>query len=199
MAQSASALLCRHRAEHRLSLQRCTLICENAKYVRDVEESKALDRNRFPKVILSASGMASGGRVVHHLKVYLRDRKSSVIFTGFQAAGTRGAHLVGGAPSVKIHGEHVPVRAEIHNLEMLSAHAGASEIMGWLSSAPKPPKGVIVTHGEPEAADALRVRIEEELGWPVIVPFLGQTIDLDRRPPRRAGRQPGPRGRRASA
>ncbi len=189
MAQSASDLLCRHRAEHRLSAKRCTLVCENAKYVREVEESKALDHNRYPKIILSASGMASGGRVVHHLKVYLRDPKSSVVFTGFQAAGTRGAQLVGGAPTVKIHGEHVAVKAEVHNLDMLSAHAGASEIMDWLGRLPKAPKGVIVTHGEPESSDALRARIEEELGWAAMVPFLGESIDLDGRP-RREKRQP---------
>jgi metallo-beta-lactamase family protein len=189
MAQSASDLLCRHRVEHRLSAKRCTLVCESAKYVREVEESKALDHNRYPKIILSASGMASGGRVVHHLKVYLRDPKSAVVFTGFQAAGTRGAHLVGGARTVKIHGEHVAVKAEVHNLDMLSAHAGASEIMDWLRRLPQAPKGVIVTHGEPESSDALRARIEEELDWPAMVPFLGESIDLDGRP-RRERRQP---------
>lgn len=179
MAQSASDLLCRHRAQQRLSARQCEVVCESARYVREVEESKSLDHNRYPKVILSASGMASGGRVIHHLKVYLRDPKSSVIFAGFQAAGTRGAQLVGGARTVKIHGEHVPVKAEVHNLDMLSAHAGASEIMAWLARIPKPPKGVIVTHGEPASADALRARIEEELGWPAMVPFLGQKINLD--------------------
>ncbi|MFM2130749.1 MAG: hypothetical protein RL477_2295 [Pseudomonadota bacterium] len=188
MAQSASDLMCRHRAEQRLSARHCTLICEGARYVREVEESKALDANHYPKVILSASGMASGGRVLHHLKVYLRDPKSAVVFTGYQAVGTRGAHLVGGAPSVKIHGEQVPVKAEVHNLSMLSAHAGASEIMAWLARLPEAPRGVIVTHGEPEAADALRARIEDELGWPAMVPFLGERIDLDGAP--RRGRTP---------
>lgn len=182
MAVSASDLMCRHHAQQRLSLRQCKLVCDGAHYVREVDESKALDHNRFPKVILSASGMASGGRVIHHLKVYLRDPKSSVIFTGFQAAGTRGAHLVGGAKTVKIHGEHVPVKAEVHNLDMLSAHAGASEIMAWLAALPRAPKGVIVTHGEPAAADALRARIEDELGWPALVPFLGERIDLDGSP-----------------
>jgi metallo-beta-lactamase family protein len=181
MAQNASDLLCRHREYHRLGRDRCGLICKNARYVRDVEESKALDYNKFPKVILSASGMATGGRVIHHLKVYLRDPNSVVVFTGFQAAGTRGAHLVAGAKTVKIHGGQVPVRAHVHNLDMLSSHAGQSEILSWLRAAPRPPRGVIITHGEASAADALRLRIEDELGWPCQVPFLGEVIDLDAR------------------
>lgn len=185
MAQNASDLLCRHRDDHRLGRDRCGLICNNAHYVRDSEESKALDYNKFPKVILSASGMATGGRVIHHLKVYLRDPNSSVVFTGFQAGGTRGAHLVAGAKSVKIHGAQVPVRAGVHNLDMLSSHAGQSEILGWLRAAPRPPRGVIITHGEAGASDALRLRIEDELGWPCHVPFLGEVVDLDAGPKRR--------------
>lgn len=179
MAQSASDLLVRHREHHRLSGKRCTLVCGAARYVRDVTESKGLDTNRYPKIILSASGMATGGRVVHHLKTYIRDPKSSVVFTGFQAAGTRGAHLMAGAKTVKIHGEHIPVRAEIANLTMLSAHADRREILAWLRKMPRRPKGVVITHGEPEAADSLRALIEDELGWPCRVPFLGEVIDLD--------------------
>ncbi len=189
MAQSASDLMCRHRDQHRLGTKRCDLICKGARYVRDVEESKSLDTNHFPKIILSASGMATGGRVVHHLKVYLRDPRSAVVFTGFQAAGTRGAHLVSGAKTVKIHGAHIPVRAEVANLNMLSAHADRKELLAWLKGMPRPPKGVIITHGEPEAADALRAQIEDELDWPCRVPFLGEVIDLDGRP-RRVRRSP---------
>ncbi len=191
MAQSASDLMCRHRDQHRLGRNRCDVICEGARYVRGVEESKALDTNHFPKIILSASGMASGGRVVHHLKVYLRDPKHAVVFTGFQAAGTRGAHLTAGAKTVKIHGMQIPVRAEITNLTMLSAHADRKELLAWLKRMPRRPKGVVITHGEPEAADALRAQIEDELDWPCRVPFLGETIDLDgtpRRTRRGAGR-----------
>ncbi len=193
MAESATDLLHLHRADHRLGRRLCADVCNVARYVREVEDSKALDTNGYPKVILSASGMATGGRVVHHLKVYLRDPRSAVVFAGFQAAGTRGAQLVAGARTVKIHGEHVPVRAEVHNLGMLSAHAGQSEIMGWLRRAPRPPaKGVIVVHGEPVASDALRARIEEELGWPCRVPFLGERVDLDG--PARGRRQRAKRG-----
>jgi metallo-beta-lactamase family protein len=192
MAVSASDILCRHRDLHRLGQRRVTAVCNVARYVREVAESKALDRNGYPKVIISASGMATGGRVLHHLEVYLTDQRNAVVFTGFQAAGTRGAHLVAGARTVKIHGEHVRVRAQVHNLDMLSAHAGASEIIAWLSRAHRRPRGVIITHGEPAAADALRLRIKDELGWDCRVPFLGESIALDG--DRFAGRRKGTRG-----
>lgn len=136
-----------------------------AHYVRDVEESKALDTTPMPKVIISASGMATGGRVLHHLKRYAPDPRSSILFAGFQAAGTRGAKMLHGAETVKIHGEYIPVRAELHNLSMLSAHADSDEIMRWLRNFQKPPKETFLVHGEPEAADTLRLRIKDELGW----------------------------------
>ncbi|NYT61018.1 MBL fold metallo-hydrolase [Alcaligenaceae bacterium] len=136
-----------------------------ARYVRDVEESKALDTTPMPKVIISASGMATGGRVLHHLKRYAPDPRSSILFAGFQAAGTRGAKMLHGAETVKIHGEYIPIRAELHNLSMLSAHADSDEIMRWLGNFKKPPKETFLVHGEPEAADTLRLRIKDELGW----------------------------------
>lgn len=136
-----------------------------AHYVRDVEESKGLDVTPMPKVIISASGMATGGRVLHHLKRFAPDPQSAVLFAGFQAAGTRGAKMLNGAQTVKIYGEYVPVRAELHNLSMLSAHADADEIMRWLRGFQRPPKETFLVHGEPEAADTLRLRIKDELGW----------------------------------
>lgn len=136
-----------------------------AHYVRDVEESKALDNSPMPKVIISASGMATGGRVLHHLKRYAPDSRSSILFSGFQAAGTRGAKMLHKAETVKIYGEYIPVRAELHNLSMLSAHADSDEIMRWLGNFHKPPKETFLVHGEPEAADTLRLRINDELGW----------------------------------
>src|SRR5690606_33229089 len=102
------------------------------RYVRDVQESKALDMSPMPKIIVSASGMATGGRVLHHLKHYAPDPRSTILFAGYQAAGTRGAAMVAGADKVKIHGEYIPVRAEVQNLPMLSAHADSDEILRWL-------------------------------------------------------------------
>jgi metallo-beta-lactamase family protein len=113
--------------------------------------------------------MATGGRVLHHLKTYAPDARNTMLFAGFQAAGTRGAALVGGAEAVKIHGAYVPVRAEVANLDTLSAHADREQLLAWLGGL-RAPKRVFVTHGEPVAADALRLAIEERHGWPVTVP-----------------------------
>ena len=176
MAIDASELLCRHLEAHKLTEQECRSSCGVARYVRDVEESKALNANAVPKVIVSASGMATGGRVLHHLKRLAPDPRNTILFTGFQAGGTRGAALVAGAERVKIHGAYVPVRAEVDNLSMLSAHADADEILGWLRNFERPPAMTFVTHGEPAAADALRHRIEEELGWNCRAPEHGETV-----------------------
>ncbi len=140
------------------------------RYVRDVQESKALDISPMPKIIISASGMATGGRVLHHLKHYAPDPRSTILFAGYQAAGTRGATMVSGASKVKIHGEYIPIRAEVENLSMLSAHADSNEIMRWLSGFEVAPNHCFLNHGEPQAADTLRLRIKDELGWKVSVP-----------------------------
>jgi metallo-beta-lactamase family protein len=178
MAIDASELLCRHLNAHKLTEQECRISCGVARYVRAVEESKALNTNPVPKVIISASGMATGGRVLHHLKRLAPDPRNTVLFAGFQAGGTRGAALVAGAERVKIHGEYVPVRAEIDNLSMLSAHADSDEILGWLRNFERPPALTFITHGEPVGSDALRHRIEEELGWNCRIPEHGETVAL---------------------
>lgn len=178
MAVNVTDLLCKYLPYHKLDAEQCRLTCAVARYVRDSEASKALDRDPMPKIIISASGMATGGRIVHHLKYYAPDRKNTVLFAGFQAGGTRGAAMTAGADSVKIHGQYVPVRAEIANLDMLSAHADASEILGWLQNLEAPPKTTFITHGEPDAADALRRRIEEKLHWNCSVPQYRDQIDL---------------------
>ncbi len=122
--------------------------------------------------------MAIGGRILHHLKHYVSDPKNAVLFAGFQAGGTRGAAMTGGAENVKIHGQHIPVRAEVANLHMLSAHADADELLGWLRHFEAPPKMTFITHGEPDAADTLRHRIEDELDWPSSVPEYRESVEL---------------------
>ena len=178
MAIDASDIFCRHLDDHRLTDPECRNSCAVAQYVRSVEDSKRLTADPTPKVIISASGMATGGRVLHHLKHYAPDAKNTILFAGFQAAGTRGAAMVAGAESVKIHGEQIPIRAEVHNLDMLSAHADAHEILRWLRGFAKPPRMTFVVHGEPSASDALRRRIEEDLGWRSVVPDHGQQVEL---------------------
>ncbi len=178
MAIDASEVFCGHLDDHKLSARECRNTCAVAHYVRDVEASKALTANPMPKVIISASGMATGGRVLHHLKHYAPDARNTILFAGFQAGGTRGAAMVAGADRIKIHGAYVPVRAQVENLDMLSAHADAHEIMRWLRGLKKPPRTMFITHGEPIASDALRHQIEEELGWACVVPDHGQQVEL---------------------
>jgi metallo-beta-lactamase family protein len=141
-------------------------------------ESKALVENDRPAVIIASSGMATGGRVVHHLFAGLPDPRNTVLFVGFQAAGTRGRQLVEGARHVKIFGQHVPVHARIEKIDGLSSHADAGEIIRWLRTFPRPPKMTYLVHGEIVAQDALRLRIAKELGWHVEVPLHGQKVDV---------------------
>ena len=170
MAINASEIFCKRFDDHRLTAEQCRAACNVATYVRMAEDSKALDANHVPMVLISASGMATGGRILHHLKRFAPDPKNTILFAGFQAGGTRGAAMTGGADRVKIHGDYVQIRAQVENLHMLSAHADQNEIMAWLGHFDAPPKLTFITHGEPPASDALRHRIEEELHWTCVVP-----------------------------
>ena len=170
MAIDATRIYHNYRSEHRLTPEECMAACTVANMVNSADESRALNARAGPMIILSASGMATGGRVVHHLKAFAPDPRNMVLFPGFQAAGTRGAAMVGGADAVKIHGEYVPVRAEVVRMDSLSAHADYTEILTWLRSFSRQPKKTFITHGEPAAADDLRRRIVEELGWHCEIP-----------------------------
>lgn len=141
-----------------------------AHFVTSVEESKHLNTLQSPSIIISASGMLTGGRVLHHLKSIAPDSRNMILLVGFQSAGTRGEALLNGADHIKVHGGQVPVRAEIQSIETLSAHADGDEILEWLKKFPKAPRKTFITHGEPLASEALRKRIEEELGWNCCVP-----------------------------
>jgi metallo-beta-lactamase family protein len=179
MAADATHLYQVHRAEHRLSAEQCQAMCHAARIVNSVEESRRLNDLRMPSVIISASGMASGGRVLHHLKAFAPDARNSILFAGFQAAGTRGAAMLAGAPSVKIHGQYVPIRAQVSCIDSLSAHADRDELLAWVAALPAPPRRVFVTHGEPVPADSLRQAIEEHTSWPCTVPEYRDAVDLD--------------------
>jgi metallo-beta-lactamase family protein len=178
MATDATTLYRRHHADHRLDAAQCHAMCAGATFVNSVEASMQLNQLHHPAVIVSASGMATGGRVLHHLKAYAPDRRNTILFAGYQAPGTRGATIVGGADAVKIHGAYVPIRAEVANLDSLSAHADRDELLAWVAQMPRPPQRVFVTHGEPVAADALRHAIEERHGWPARAPDHGATFEL---------------------
>ena len=179
MATDATDLMSAHMDDHRLQPRVCREAFSMATYVRDTEASKALSASRMPKVIISASGMATGGRVLHHIKAFGTDPRNTILFTGFQAVGTRGRAMVDGVREVKIHGEWIDIRAEVDDLTMLSAHADSNEILRWLKGFQRPPRKTFVVHGEPSASAALRDRIEAELGWTCVVPAMGETFELD--------------------
>ncbi len=170
MAIDATPLFARFAKEHRLSLQECGQMCHAARLVHTSGDSRDLDMNSAPKLILAGSGMATGGRVVHHLKAFAPDPRSLILLVGFQAGGTRGASLVAGAKAIRIHGQDVPVKAQVAQLPALSAHADAAGLIAWMRQMPSPPKTTFITHGEPAASDALRQRVERDLGWHVVVP-----------------------------
>jgi metallo-beta-lactamase family protein len=146
--------------------------------VRDPRESRALCEAPGPFVVVSASGMATGGRVLHHLAARLPDPANSVLLVGYQVRGTRGHRLLSGERAVKMLGRYVPVRAQVRNLSAFSVHADASELLDWLGRAPRPPIGVFAVHGEPAAAKALAASIAEKLDWPAIVPAHDERVQL---------------------
>lgn len=181
MSVSATELLHKHGNDHRLSRDVCRGVCETATYVRTREQSKALNdkHNGVPKIIISASGMATGGRVLHHLTHYMGDRRNTVLLAGYQAAGTRGDRLARGETSIKIHGKFWDVQAEIVKMDSMSAHGDYQDILAWLRGASQhPPHRIFITHGEPEAARSLRDKITTELGWEAEVPSYNQCVEV---------------------
>jgi len=175
MAVHTTHLFEKHMDEHRLSRAEVRALTRSATMVNSTDESKALASRHGPMVILSASGMATGGRVLHHLAHHAGNHRNMVILTGYQAPGTRGATLASGAKSVRIHGRDVAVEAEIVQLESASAHADSNQLLAWLKTMSSPPDQVYVVHGDPAASDALRARINHELRWRAMVPEFGST------------------------
>jgi metallo-beta-lactamase family protein len=178
MAINSTSIYKKFSADHRLNPAQCAAMCGVAQYLRTADQSKALAQRHGPMVILAASGMATGGRVLHHLKLYAPDGRNLIMLTGFQSPGTRGATLAEHAPTVRIHGQDITVRAEVVQLESASAHADAAQIEQWLRRIPQAPQRVFITHGEPGPADCLRQRIERNLSWNVTVPLYLDKVSL---------------------
>jgi metallo-beta-lactamase family protein len=178
MACSVTDLYRHHASEHRLTMAQANAVSHAAEMVRTVDESKAVSCRRGPMVVIAGSGMATGGRVLHHLKTFAPDSRNTIALVGYQAAGTRGAALAAHAPSIKIHGEYVPVRAAVESISSLSAHADYRETLAWLGAMSAPPERTFITHGEPAAADGLRRHIEETLHWPCTVPTYLEAVGL---------------------
>ena len=179
MAIDSLHIYTKYRNEHRLSVDECKGMSAVSKICRTVDESRALDQLRYPAIIISASGMATGGRILHHLRSMASDHRNSVVFAGYQAGGTRGAKMLAGDRTVRIFGEDIAINAEVVSLPSMSAHADAGQLITWMKTLKKIPKHVFVTHGEPASADALRLRISRELGWDVSVPLLGQRVEIE--------------------
>ena len=178
MAIEATALYRSHAALMRVPAREMRELVDGVRLVTTPQQSMRLTGARYPSVIISASGMATGGRVLHHLKAMAPQARHSIVFAGFQVGGSRGARLVAGEREVKIHGEMVPVRAEVQQLTGFSGHADRGELMAWLGHIKTPPEQTFVVHGEPDAADTLRANIQQHLGWRVRVPAFGECVQL---------------------
>ena len=174
MAQSITKLYKDYKSLHRLSDQQCEEMSNVVKFIKTADESKQLNERKDPMLIISASGMATGGRIVHHLKAFVSNPSTTVVLTGFQAWGTRGRLLQDGTKEIKIHGSMIPVNASIRMLSNTSAHADSIEILDWLEQSHLNPKRVFLTHGESESANALKTMITEKFKWDCSVPIQNQ-------------------------
>ena len=184
MAINATDVYCKHPEEHDLDMKLlmdeklCPLCCRELHLHRTPEESKALNNLSGPRIIISASGMVTGGRILHHLKLRLPDPKTTVLFVGFQAQGTRGRAMQDGKAEIKMLGEIIPLRAKVKTIDGFSAHADQREILRWLSSFQKSPLRTFVVHGEPAASEALANVLREKLKWSAEVPKNGEAVLL---------------------
>ena len=156
----------------------CAFCTDQLKVVTSIAESRAVQESNAPAIVVSSSGMATGGRVLHHLVRALPDARNTILFVGYQSPGTRGRQLRDGAKTVRIHWQEIPVRAEIAGIDSMSAHADSNEIIRWLRGFVRPPSATYLVHGEPEPMDALRRRIESELGWTVHTPVHQEQVAL---------------------
>lgn len=178
MAINATQIMLNHRDQIRLTESECHQLNNVATFVNTPDESKEIDRSTEQKIIISASGMATGGRILFHLANYAPDKRNTILFTGYQAMGTRGSRMLNGEKEIKIHGAMVEVKAEIANLSGTSAHSDYSETLEWLSHFQKPPKKIFITHGEPQSAESLKKKIQKKFGWQCIVPHFEQKESL---------------------
>ena len=178
MAITATEMFCKHHEKHKLAKDDCARIDANTRYVRTIDDSIALNRSRYPAIIISASGMASGGRVVHHLNTLAPNHRNSIVLMGFQAPGTRGEKLLNGCESIRIFGKDVPVKAKVHKIDNLSAHGDYEEILAWLGGVRQEPRKVLINHGTPDSAEALAGHIRERFGWDVEVAAMNSCLTI---------------------
>lgn len=179
MATDFTTIFRKHKDLHRLSETDCRDMAGLFKFVKSADDSKALNLKQGPMIIISASGMLTGGRVLHHLKAFAPYPQNTIVLAGFQSAGTRGEALQNGAAEIKIHGDYIPIRAQVRVLDNVSAHADYLELITWMADSGIHPKQVFINHGEPSAADEFRRRLTEKFGWNCIVPAHGEKFRLE--------------------
>lgn len=182
MACDATPIYMAHVTEHDIDMQEITnqgggLRTERTQFVRSAEKSKRLNAHKGPGIIISASGMATGGRILHHLKHRLPKPENTVLFVGYQSVGTRGRRMLDGEKEIKIHGEMVPVRAKLSQVSGFSAHADWKEMLRWMDGFRSPPRQTLLVHGEPSALIALKERLDERK-WPAYVPAYLEKVEL---------------------
>jgi metallo-beta-lactamase family protein len=166
-------------AGHRQAERRLCYFCTaKLRVISSIPESRAVQESTHPAIVISASGMATGGRVLHHLTRALPDKRNTILFVGYQSAGTRGRSIRDGAHMTRIHGQEIPIHAQVESIDSMSAHADANEIMRWLGGFTRPPAVTCLVHGEPAPMDALKARIERELGWTVRTPAHQEKIEI---------------------
>ncbi|MTI64851.1 MBL fold metallo-hydrolase [Methylophaga sp.] len=179
MAIKVSDIFCEFKSQHRLNTEQCHRMCDVVTYTQSVEESKALAGQKYPHIIIAGSGMATGGRILHHFKRLLGNNKTTVLFTGYQAGGTRGAQLLEGANVVKIHGEWIPVRAKIDSISGLSGHGDYLELCQWLKNSDLTGSTQIhLVHGDAEALDGFRLYLQENTPFAVNVAVYGSVLQV---------------------
>ncbi len=179
MATDVTKLYLRYPSYHRLSQAECADVCRSATFIRRADESKELNRKRGPFVVISSSGMLTGGRILHHLRVHGGDERNTILMGGYQAPGTRGRALLDGAERVKIHGKERTIRAEIAQVSGLSAHGDQEHLLEWLGGTERAPEHVFLVHGEPDAANVLAHEIRDAFDYRVRVPRRLDSVSLD--------------------
>ena len=183
MAVRAVSVYCDHLDEHdfemkSLTAEACVLETGSVRMVKTTEESKALNQFKEPCVIISASGNLAGGRILHHLKSRLSDSRNTVLFVGYQPQGSLGRLLSEGKKEVKIHGKRIAVKARIESLHGLSAHADSEEILEWMSRLKHPPSRIFLIHGEPEAQESLKGKLEKVISSKIVIPEYLEEVEL---------------------
>jgi metallo-beta-lactamase family protein len=170
MSVVATGVFRKHPLWHNLSSEECNAIFNNVQFIARFEETLDVIDTPGSKIVIAASGMLTGGRVLYYLEKYLENKRNTILLTGFQSEGTRGRALLEGAPELKIHGSYYPVNAQVKSLSAMSGHADQREMLQWLSKINEPPKKIFLVHGENGAREAFRVKIGAELGWNVALP-----------------------------